>query len=55
MDGCLFADLGSVLQVLNLGHNAVVMYACFTGLGTRDAKLNLPIMVEGAKVTTPIY
>ncbi|KAL2675068.1 hypothetical protein Neosp_011248 [[Neocosmospora] mangrovei] len=38
--------------VLNLGHNAVVMYACFTGLGTRDAKLNLPIMIEGAKAVT---
>ncbi|UPK97749.1 hypothetical protein LCI18_008684 [Fusarium solani-melongenae] len=38
--------------VLNLGHNAAVVYGCFTGIGTRDGKLNLPIMVEGAKTVT---
>ncbi|KAF4970657.1 hypothetical protein FSARC_2362 [Fusarium sarcochroum] len=35
-----------------LGHNSAVLYGCYTGIGTPDAKMNLPIMVEGAKMVT---
>ncbi|KAH7177002.1 hypothetical protein EDB81DRAFT_875786 [Dactylonectria macrodidyma] len=38
--------------ILNIAHNAVVAYGCFTGIGTRDAKLNIPIMMEAGKTMT---
>ncbi|KAH6995176.1 hypothetical protein EDB80DRAFT_815319 [Ilyonectria destructans] len=38
--------------VLNIGHNAAVMYGCFTGIGTREAELNIPISIEAAKMVT---
>ncbi|KAF4999861.1 hypothetical protein FDECE_11360 [Fusarium decemcellulare] len=38
--------------LLNLGHNVAVLYGCHTGIGTRDSKLNIPIMIEGAKMVT---
>lgn len=31
-------------------HNAIVMYGCYTGIGTRDAKLGTGTMMEAAKV-----
>ncbi|KAK7432908.1 hypothetical protein QQZ08_000379 [Neonectria magnoliae] len=36
--------------ILNLAHNIAILYGCHTGIGTRDAKLNTPILIEGAKV-----
>ena len=35
-------------------HNAIVMWATFTGVGTKDEKLNTPVMIEGAKVRLPL-
>ncbi|KAL6407726.1 integral membrane protein [Ilyonectria robusta] len=31
--------------VLNIGHNAAVMYGCFTGIGRHKAELNIPISI----------
>lgn len=37
-------------QVLNTVHNAIVMYGCYTGIGTRDSKMDVGTMMEAAKV-----
>ncbi|RSL91148.1 hypothetical protein CEP51_000422 [Fusarium floridanum] len=34
---------------INMVHNGIVIWGCYTGIGTRDSKLNTPIMMEGAK------
>lgn len=37
-------------QILNMVHNGFVIYGTFTGIGTYDARLSTPVMIEGAKV-----
>ncbi|KAJ3527239.1 hypothetical protein NM208_g10798 [Fusarium decemcellulare] len=36
--------------VINMVHNAIVIWGTFTGIGTPDSRLNTAIMIEGAKV-----
>ncbi|EPE07941.1 integral membrane protein [Ophiostoma piceae UAMH 11346] len=35
--------------IINLGHNAVVMYGCYTGIGAHSDRLNMAVSIEGAK------
>jgi len=37
-------------MALNMVHNGIVMYGCYTGIGTRDAKMGPGTMMEAAKV-----
>ncbi|KAJ4328067.1 hypothetical protein N0V84_001435 [Fusarium piperis] len=41
--------LMSVGTTINMVHNGIVIWGCYNGIGTRDSKLNTPIMMEGAK------
>ncbi|KAK9794127.1 hypothetical protein AB5N19_04486 [Seiridium cardinale] len=49
---CIGTDdwLMTVGCALNLVHNGVVTYGCFTGIGTPDSKLNAAQMSEAAKI-----
>lgn len=43
-------ELLTCRQTINMVHNGIVIWGCYNGIGTRDSKLNTPIMMEGAKV-----
>ncbi|KAF6798272.1 hypothetical protein CSOJ01_12704 [Colletotrichum sojae] len=38
---------------ISMAHNAIVMYGAFTGIGSPDSKLDVAIMIEGAKASPP--
>lgn len=42
--------MADIRQTLNMVHNGFVIYGTFTGIGTFDARLSIPQMIEGAKV-----
>lgn len=37
-------------QALGLAHNGVVIFGCYTGIGTPDADMGIGTMMEAAKV-----